>query len=259
MKVKPKKFLGQHFLRDREIALKIVNSLTFHKGYDKILEVGPGMGILTDFLKELDKPLTLIDIDKESILFLEKRYSGESIQIMQGDFLKTDLKRISEEPFGIIGNFPYNISSQIFFKVLDYRDHVQELVGMVQKEVGDRISAGPGSKTYGILSVLLTAFYDIDNLFIVEPEVFDPPPKVRSTVIRLKRNEVTKLACDEKSFKRIVKMGFQNRRKTLRNALKALNLPENIVRLEVLDKRAEQLSVNDYINLTNKIDQEWKN
>jgi 16S rRNA (adenine1518-N6/adenine1519-N6)-dimethyltransferase len=259
MKVKPKKFLGQHFLIDREIALKIVNSLTFHKGYTEILEVGPGMGILTDFLKQSGRSLTLLDIDKESILFLERRYKGESMKIIRGDFLKTDLTKISEKPFGIIGNFPYNISSQIFFKVLDYRNHVQEIVGMVQKEVGDRIAAGPGSKTYGILSVLLSTFYDIENLFTVEPYVFDPPPKVLSTVIRLKRNDVIKLPCDEKSFKRIVKLGFQNRRKTLRNALKALNLPENIVRLEILDKRAEQLSSDEYINLTNKINQEWKN
>lgn len=259
MNVKPKKHLGQHFLRDREIARKIVNSLTFHKGYNEILEVGPGMGILTDFLIKMEHPLTLIDIDKESIDFLEVRYTGEAIDIIHGDFLNTDLARISREPIGIIGNFPYNISSQIFFKVLDYKDTIYEVVGMVQKEVGDRIAAGPGSKTYGILSVLLSAYYDIENLFIVEPEVFDPPPKVRSTLIRMKRNDIDKLDCNEKFFKRIIKLGFQNRRKTLRNALKALNLPENIVRLEILDKRAEQLSVDDYIKLTNKIDQEWKN
>ena len=201
----------------------------------------------------------MIDIDRESIMFLKKKYSDYEDKIIQGDFLKMDLAEFFDDPIGIIGNFPYNISSQIFFKVLENRDKVSHVVGMVQKEVGERIAAGPGTKVYGILSVLLSAFYDIEYLFMVEPEVFNPPPKVRSAVIRLRRNKVDRLPCNEDFFTKIVKLGFQNRRKTLRNALKTLNLPVKILRLDILNKRAEQLTVEDFVELTRKIEPIWKN
>jgi len=260
MGVRPKKYLGQHFLKDRNIALRIVNALSLHGEVDKILEIGPGTGILTHSLVEnYGDKLLLIDVDAESITYLKKKYLKLENSIIHGDFLKMDLESLCDGKVGIIGNFPYNISSQIFFKVFECRDKVIEVVGMVQKEVGERISAGPGSKTYGILSVLLSAFYDIEYLFTVEPDVFHPPPKVRSSVLHLTRNTTDQLDCDERFFIKIVKLGFQNRRKTLRNALKALNLPEKILKLEILNQRAEQLSVNEYVELTQKIISNWKN
>lgn len=249
--VRPKKHLGQHFLKDKNIAQQIVESLSLYQNYTSVLEVGPGMGVLTDYLiqrKELE--VYLIDIDRESIEYLNQHYKSLEGKVISGDFLRLDLSSLFDKPFGLIGNFPYNISSQIFFKVLDHRNQIPEVVGMVQKEVAERIASKHGNKVYGILSVLLQAYYDIEYLFTVEPHVFKPAPKVQSAVIRLKRNSRESLPCDEMLFKKIVKQGFQTRRKTLRNALKSLNLPIEFNKEAVLDKRAEQLSVEDFIQLT---------
>ncbi len=257
--VRPKKFLGQHFLKDQNIARKIVSSLTFHQHYQYVLEVGPGMGVLTQFLIQLpEAQLYCIEVDSESVAYLQHHFPTLKERVFHQDFLKTDLPSLIPEKFAIIGNFPYNISSQIFFKILEERNHIPEVVCMLQKEVADRIRSEHGPKTYGILSVLLQAYYDIDYLFTVEPHVFHPPPKVRSAVIRLRRNQRAQLDCDEVLFKKVVKQSFQNRRKTLRNALKPLNLPEAVRQLSLLDKRAEQLSVEDFVELTHKIQASWK-
>jgi 16S rRNA (adenine1518-N6/adenine1519-N6)-dimethyltransferase len=250
--VKPKKHLGQHFLTDLSIAERIVNQVQQHNDYKTIVEIGAGTGVLTDFLVKSDAFQThIVEIDTESVAYLHKHYPDLKPHITEGDFLNTDLGALFEQqPIGIIGNFPYNISSQIFFKVLNHKDQVQEVVCMLQKEVAERIAAQPGSKTYGILSVLLQAYYDIRYEFTVPPEVFNPPPKVHSGVISLVRNNVEKLDCDEKLFKRIVKQGFNNRRKTLRNALKSIQLPDALKTNELLNKRAEQLSVAHFIELT---------
>ena len=251
-RVRPKKHLGQHFLKDTAIAERIVNSLTQHGGYRQVLEIGPGTGVLTQFLVQLPNyELTVIEVDTESVAYLKQRYP--ELPILSEDFLQARLDKHFTAPYAIIGNFPYNISSQIFFRVLDERQRVPEVVGMLQKEVADRLCAPPGSKTYGILSVLLQAYYTLEYLFTVEPQVFHPPPKVRSAVIRLQRNSTTRLACDEVLFRRVVKQGFQNRRKTLRNALKPLNLSPAVQALPVLNQRAEQLSVGDFVELTQQI------
>ncbi len=257
--VKPKKYLGQHFLKDKNIARKIVHSLTLHRAYRQVLEIGPGTGVLTEFLVKDERFTTsVIELDTVSVQYLQHHYPELKARIFSDDFLQTDLGEIMHEPFAVIGNFPYNISSQIFFKVLEIKNEVPEIVCMLQKEVADRLKSPPGSKAYGILSVLLQAYYDIEYLFTVEPGVFHPPPKVRSGVIRLKRNDTKQLKCDEKLFRRVVKQSFQTRRKTLRNALKPLNLPETIRRINVLDKRAEQLSVSDFVELTQKIEEAWQ-
>lgn len=257
--VRPKKHLGQHFLKDKNIASKIVQSLTLHRDYRQVLEIGPGTGVLTQFLVQDERfTISLIELDTESVQYLQEHYPDLKPRIFSKDFLKTDLLALMQEPFAVIGNFPYNISSQIFFKILDIKNEVPEIVCMLQKEVADRLKSPPGSKAYGILSVLLQAYYDIEYLFTVEPGVFNPPPKVRSGVIRLKRNDRQQLACDEILFRRVVKQSFQTRRKTLRNALKPLNLPETIRQLNTLDLRAEQLSVNDFVELTLKIEESWK-
>jgi 16S rRNA (adenine1518-N6/adenine1519-N6)-dimethyltransferase len=254
-KVRPKKHLGQHFLRDKEIARKIVGSLSL-ENCQNILEIGPGMGVLTTYLLEFqDKKIWVIDIDKESIDYLHKAFPRLNDRIIHGDFLKTDLGVISEGNLALIGNLPYNISSQIFFRLLELKNVVPEMVCMIQKEVAQRIASPPGNKTYGILSVLLGAYFDIQYLFTVEPDAFNPPPKVDSAVIRLTRNSTEYLPCDEKLFFRVVKQGFQNRRKTLRNALKPLNLPEKINEHPFLNLRAEQLSVADFVALTSKIEE----
>ncbi|MCB0505657.1 MAG: 16S rRNA (adenine(1518)-N(6)/adenine(1519)-N(6))-dimethyltransferase RsmA [Cyclobacteriaceae bacterium] len=258
-KVKPKKHLGQHFLKDTQIAKKIVDSLTGHNAYARVIEVGPGMGVLTNFLIERTEwQLTVVDLDKESTDYLVNELPGLNDRIITGDFLKVDWQKHFNEPFAIIGNFPYNISSQIFFKVLDMRSSTEEVVCMIQKEVAQRIASPPGNKTYGILSVLLQAYYTIEYLFTVKPGVFNPPPKVDSAVIRLTRNSVGQLNCNESLFFRIVKQGFQNRRKTLRNALKPINLPVVVNENPLLNLRAEQLSVADFVALTNKIEEGWK-
>lgn len=251
--VRPKKHLGQHFLTDLSIAERIALSLTGYGDYQRVLEIGPGTGVLTRYLLKQDWDIHLVDIDTESIAYLHKHFPDLGDRIIQGDFLKQPVEQNLEAPFAIIGNFPYNISSQIFFKVLDLRNEVTEVVCMIQKEVADRLVSPPGNKTYGILSVFLQAYYDLEYLFTVGPEVFNPPPKVNSAVIRLKRNTRVALDCDEKLFRRVVKAGFQMRRKTLRNALKPINLPEQMKDNPVLDRRAETLSVEEYVTLTNQI------
>ena len=255
--VRPKKKLGQHFLKDKDIAQKIVNALSPPSEVSQVIEIGPGTGMLSDFLIEKEyENLSLLDVDKESIVFLNKKYKGEKVKIIHTDFLQNDLNDYTNNhQLAIIGNLPYNISSQIFFKVLEYKNDVSEIVCMIQKEVAERLASPHGCKAYGILSVLLQAYYDIEYLFTVEPNVFIPPPKVRSGVIRLKRNNVKDLGCDEVLFKRVIKQAFQMRRKTLRNALKVLSLPESITELDVFNKRAEQLSVQDFIDLTNLVEQ----
>lgn len=254
--VRPKKFLGQHFLKDPNIAQQIVESLSGHGNYQQVLEVGPGTGVLTQFLiQQLQYQTTVIEVDDESVDYLKQKYPD--LPILHQDFLKTNLAE-QPSPLAVIGNFPYNISSQILFKVLDHRGIIPEVVGMIQKEVAERICSPPGNKVYGILSVFLQAYYDIEYLFTVEPQVFHPPPKVHSAVIRLRRNQVDQLACNETLFRRVVKQGFQNRRKTLRNALKPLNLPEPIRQLPMLNLRAEQLSVDDFVQLTQRIEPSWK-
>jgi 16S rRNA (adenine1518-N6/adenine1519-N6)-dimethyltransferase len=253
-KVRPKKSLGQHFLHDKKVAQRIVDSLQSDAG-SVVVEIGPGMGVLTKFLVEGQKfDLTLVEIDRDSVAYLKKHYPSLAQKIIEGDFLEVDLSEINNK-ISIIGNFPYNISSQIFFRILEHRSVVNEVVCMLQKEVADRIAAPHGSRTYGILSVLLQAYFNVQYLFKVSPGVFTPPPKVMSAVIRLKRNAVTRLECDETLFVQVVKQGFNNRRKTLRNALKNLNLSQEIVRLEILDKRAEQLSVQSFVELTKAIEQ----
>lgn len=258
-KVKPKKHLGQHFLKDLNIARNIVNALTLHNSYKKVLEIGPGMGVLTDLLiKRTDFETFLIDLDHESVQYLKEKYPDIENRIIEGDFLKIDLRKLINSPFAIIGNFPYNISSQIFFKILEHRNDIPEVVCMLQKEVAERIASPPGNKTYGILSVLLQAYYNIDYMFIVGSHVFHPPPRVKSAVIRLRRNAIDKLDCNEDLFKKIVKQGFQNRRKTLRNALKPFNLADTLRNQTVFNNRAEQLSVKDFVDITKKLEANWK-
>jgi 16S rRNA (adenine1518-N6/adenine1519-N6)-dimethyltransferase len=249
--VTAKKHLGQHFLKDQNIARKITGALDTVK-WPRVIEVGPGMGVLTGQL--LEKPgitLRAIEIDRESVAYLEAKYAGREPFIIQGDFLRMDLSRIFSDQFAIIGNFPYNISSQIFFKIIEYRDQVCEVVGMVQKEVAERICHGPGSKTYGILSVLLQAFYRMEYLFTVSEQVFVPPPGVKSAVVRLTRNERKVLDCDENLFFTVVKAAFNQRRKILNNALKPYGWkpPE-----EFACKRAEQLSVDEFIQLVRRME-----
>ncbi|MDO3627032.1 16S rRNA (adenine(1518)-N(6)/adenine(1519)-N(6))-dimethyltransferase RsmA [Mucilaginibacter sp. BT774] len=252
--VRAKKHLGQHFLTDKNIASKIVDSLQLAAGYHEVLEVGPGMGILSDFLlQRTDLQTYLIDIDTESYEFLQKKYPQLGERLINDDFLEMDFGKIFHKPFGIIGNFPYNISSQILFKVLDNRQQVVEVVGMFQKEVAERCTAKAGSKEYGILSVFLQAYYKVEYLFTVKAGVFSPPPKVLSAVIRLTRNGAEKLDCDEKLFWQVVKAGFNQRRKTLRNALSSLINKEKMTNEPMLDLRAERLTVKDFVNLTNKI------
>jgi len=253
-KVKAKKHLGQHFLTDLSIAKKIVDSLSQTNQYKKVVEVGPGMGVLTQYLIEQENYQTFpIDVDRESIGYLVEKYPQLKGNIIYGDFLKMDLNDIAgKEAFAVIGNFPYNISTQILFKVLDYKNQIPEVVGMFQKEVAERFAAPPGSKTYGITSVLLQAFYNVEYLFTVGPEVFDPPPKVQSAVIRFVRNEKLTLDCDEKKFKAIVKMAFNQRRKMMRKSLKIL-LNDSIKDDEIFTKRPEQLSVEEFVEITNLI------
>jgi 16S rRNA (adenine1518-N6/adenine1519-N6)-dimethyltransferase len=253
--VRPKKFLGQHFLKDKNIAAKIVEALLLPDS-QRVIEIGPGTGVLTEFLVKKEKiDLCLIEIDRESVIYLKENMPQLRDKIIEGDFLRLDLSTIFQSEVSIIGNFPYNISSQIFFRVLDYRNQVTQVVGMLQKEVAERIASPHGSKVYGILSVLLQAYYDIELLFKVPPGVFFPPPKVMSAVVRLKRNQRKQLGCNETLFVKVVKQGFQNRRKTLRNALKPLNLPAVVSAQPIFDKRAEQLSVEDFISLTVLIEQ----
>jgi len=252
MQVRAKKYLGQHFLKDMGVARRIAESLTLD-GPTPVLEIGPGMGVLTQFL--LENPLidlTAVELDGESVIYLHEHYP--QLKVIEGDFLKMDLKNFFAGKFCIIGNFPYNISSQIFFKMLENKDSIPCLAGMIQKEVAERIAAPAGSKTYGILSVLMQAYYKIEYLFTVHEHVFDPPPKVKSAVIRFTRNEVSQIDCDEKLFKTIVKTAFNQRRKTLRNSLKPLGIKDEILFADPLfDKRPEQLDVPAFVDLTKRI------
>ncbi len=245
--VRAKKFLGQHFLTDENIAQRIVDSLSPDANH--VLEIGPGMGVLTKYLiTRTNTDFHVVEIDRESVAWLHEKYPG--LDVIEGDFLKYDTRALFHDTYAIIGNFPYNISSQILFRVFEQRDRVHEVVGMFQKEVAERVTAAPGSKTYGILSVLLSAFYKMEYLFTVHENVFNPPPKVKSAVIRLIRNEVEKLPCDELLFVQTVKAGFNQRRKTLRNALRSIGAPIDALPADLLSKRAEQLSVDDFIILT---------
>ncbi len=266
MEVRAKKALGQHFLTDQSIARNIVDALQGHQA----LEVGPGMGVLTQYLlPRPDTALKVVEIDGESVAYLKKHYPELEGNLIEGDFLKMDLDGIFEDEYSVIGNFPYNISSQIFFKVLEHRDRIPEVVCMIQKEVAERIAEKPGTKTYGILSVFLQAWYDIEYLFTVGSGAFNPPPKVQSAVIRLTRNSRTSLDCDGKLFRTVVKTAFGQRRKTLRNSLKPLlrrpatgpagenSVPQDMAALlsdPVFDLRPERLSVEDFIALTLKLE-----
>jgi len=277
VEVRAKKALGQHFLVDQGVARKIVaalgtdlrtgntstgipqrdtdGSLAGRVGYD-VLEIGPGMGVLTQYLLESeDINLKMVELDEESVNYLLTHFNGMQGRLWQADYLKLDVHRLFDGPYRVIGNFPYNISSQIFFKILDDHELVPEVVCMIQKEVAERIAEGPGSKTYGILSVLLQAWYDIEYLFTVEPGAFAPPPKVRSAVIRLRRNARKELQVEEKLFRAVVKTAFNQRRKTLRNALKPLLNADapgfaDFIADPVFDLRAERLGVEDFISLT---------
>lgn len=251
--VKAKKYLGQHFLNDENIAKRIADTLSF-EGYKNVLEIGPGMGVLTKYLLEKKTKTYVIEIDTESVEYLKANYLNLSDRIIEKDVLKYDLNEVfKDESFAIIGNYPYNISSQIVFKTLEMRNQVPEFSGMFQKEVAQRICEKEGNKTYGILSVLVQAFYDAEYLFTVPPSVFNPPPKVDSGVLRLTRKENAELPCDEKLFFRVVKTAFQQRRKTLRNSLKTFNLSDNLREDVIFGKRPEQLSVSEFIKLTTLI------
>ncbi|MEO6883239.1 MAG: 16S rRNA (adenine(1518)-N(6)/adenine(1519)-N(6))-dimethyltransferase RsmA [Bacteroidia bacterium] len=251
--VKAKKHLGQHFLKDENIAHKIVNSLS-GEGYTNVLEIGPGMGVLTQFLFQEKKfETSIIDIDRESIDFLKKKFPSFEKKILEGDFLQLDLKMLFSDSFAVIGNFPYNISSQILFKVLENRNQVVETVGMFQKEVAERIAAKTRTKAYGILSVLVQAFFDVDYLFTVNENVFNPPPKVKSAVIRLRRKANFQLGCDEKLFFDVVKTGFNQRRKMLRNGLSKFTFSEENKTHKYFTQRAEELSVAEFSEITNWI------
>lgn len=252
--VRAKKHLGQHFLTDENIAKKIADTLTLN-GYKNVLEIGPGMGMLTKYLLEKPVKTYVIEIDEESVEYLQSNYLKLSGRIISKNFLKYDMNQVFKtEPFAIIGNFPYNISTQIVFKTLEIRDQVPEFTGMFQKEVAQRICEKEGSKVYGILSVLTQAFYDAEYMFTVSENVFNPPPKVKSGVLRLIRKENYTLPCNEKLFFRVVKTGFQQRRKTLRNSLKTFNLSDNLREDVIFDKRPEQLSVSEFIKLTTLIE-----
>lgn len=247
--VRAKKHLGQHFLKNPETAKRIAEALS-GDGYAKILEVGPGMGVLTQHLLADTKEVFVVEIDTESVLYLETHFPQLNKHIIPGDFLQLDLKALMGEPFALTGNYPYNISSQIIFKMLDYPDLIPEMTGMFQKEVADRLTAEPGSKTYGILSVLSAVFYEREYLFTVEADEFIPPPKVRSGVIRFKRRENWEPDFSVPMLTKIVKAAFNQRRKTLRNALKSLNLPLEGISSETLQKRAEQLSWQEFVDLS---------
>lgn len=251
--VKPKKHLGQHFLTDKNIAQKIVAQLQHTHCPTQVVEIGAGTGILTQYLLQTTQyQLSVVEIDGESVEYLQQHFPAIENRLIHTDFLTWQLpENLLDTPIAIIGNFPYNISSQIFFKILALRQQVPIVVGMIQKEVAERLASPAGSKNYGVLSVLLQAFYHIEYCFTVPPQVFNPPPKVQSAVVRLVRNTREKLDCEEKKFFQIVKQAFQQRRKTLRNALKSIQIPEKHLQNSLFDKRAEQLTVDDFITLTN--------
>ena len=253
--VKAKKHLGQHFLKDLNIAQKIADTLSL-KNYKKVVEIGAGMGVLTQFLLKKDVDVHIVEIDRESVAYLEVNYPALRGKIIADDFLKYDVAGYLAEPFAIIGNFPYNISTQIVFKLLELRKYVPEFSGMFQKEVAERICEHEGSKTYGILSVLVQAFYETSYLFTVSESVFNPPPKVKSGVIRLVRKTDFHLDCDESLFFMVVKTAFNQRRKTLRNSLKSLLIDENLKQDSIFDKRPEQLPWQDFVRITKVISEQ---
>lgn len=252
--VRAKKYLGQHFLKDEVIAEKIGDTLTL-EGYKNVLEIGPGMGVLTKYLINKDIEVIAMDLDSESITYLKENYPNKNLKIIEADFLRYDLAELfGDEQFGITGNFPYNISTQIVFKMLEWKEQIPEFTGMFQKEVAQRICEKEGSKAYGILSVLAQAFYDAEYLFTVPPTVFNPPPKVDSGVLRLKRKKDYSIACSEKMLYKVVKTAFQQRRKTLRNSLKSFNISDKLKEDTIFGQRPEQLSVSQFIALTQKLE-----
>ncbi|MBL1280859.1 MAG: 16S rRNA (adenine(1518)-N(6)/adenine(1519)-N(6))-dimethyltransferase RsmA [Fluviicola sp.] len=254
MSVKAKKHLGQHFLTDKGVCQRIADQFKQHQGCKKVLEIGPGMGALTEFLLEKEQDVWVMEVDTESIAFLQKNFPVLQDKIIEADFLKADLPEImGKEKFAVVGNFPYNISSQILFKCLEHRNQIPEIMGMFQREVAWRIAEKPGTKQYGILSVFMQAYYDIEYCFTVDEHVFDPPPKVKSGVIRCTRNSREKLPCDEVLFKQVVKTSFNQRRKTIRNSIKAL-LKGNKVDHPFMALRPETLSVDQFIELTQIVD-----
>jgi 16S rRNA (adenine1518-N6/adenine1519-N6)-dimethyltransferase len=254
---KPKKFLGQHFLKDLKVAQDIADTVDACPELP-VLEVGPGMGVLTQYLLPKQRPLKVVELDYESVAYLREAFPQLEDNIIEDDFLKMNLTRLFDgKPFVLTGNYPYNISSQIFFKMLENKDLIPCCTGMIQKEVAERMAAGPGSKTYGILSVLMQAWYKVEYLFTVHEHVFNPPPKVKSAVIRMTRNDTTQLGCNEALFKQVVKTTFNQRRKTLRNSIKPiLGKDCSLTQDALFDKRPEQLSVQQFIELTNMVEEE---
>lgn len=252
--VKPKKFLGQHFLTDLNVARRIADTVDACPDVP-VLEVGPGMGVLTQYILEKDREFKVVEIDFESVPYLREHFPALGNNIIEGDFLRMDLRQVFEgRQFVLTGNYPYNISSQIFFKMVDNRDLIPCCTGMIQKEVAERMAAAPGSKTYGVLSVLIQAWYDVEYLFTVDEHVFNPPPKVKSAVVRLTRNGKADLGCDVQLFRRIVKTVFTMRRKMMRNGMKQiLGKDSPMLADPIFTKRPEQLSVQDYIDLTNRV------
>ena len=258
--VKPKKFLGQHFLKDLRVAQDIADTVDTCPDIP-ILEVGPGMGVLTQYLLPKGRPTKVVELDSESVAYLHENFSELGDNIIEQDFLRMDLNELFDgKPFVLTGNYPYNISSQIFFKMLDYKNLIPCCTGMIQKEVAERIAAKPGKKTYGILSVLIQAWYHVEYLFTVDEHVFNPPPKVKSAVIRMTRNEIQDLGCNEKLFKLIVKTTFNQRRKTLRNSISSILDKSNPLSADpIFNKRPEQLSVDEFIDLTNRVEKALAN
>ena len=260
--VKPKKFLGQHFLKDLKVAQDIADTVDACPNLP-ILEVGPGMGVLTQFLLPKERTVKVVEVDYESVAYLREAYPQLEDNIIEDDFLKMNLQRLFDgQPFVLTGNYPYNISSQIFFKMLDYKDLIPCCTGMIQREVALRMASEPGNKAYGILSVLIQAWYDVEYLFTVDENVFNPPPKVKSAVIRMTRNKVTDLGCDEKLFKRLVKTVFNQRRKMLRVSLKQMfpgvTPREDFYTTDIMTKRPEQLTIQQFVELTNYVGEELK-
>lgn len=253
--VKPKKFLGQHFLKDLQVAKDIADTIDTCPDIP-VLEVGPGMGVLTQYLIPKNRPLKVVELDFESVAYLKENFAELGENIIEKDFLKMNLNSLFDgKPFVLTGNYPYNISSQIFFKMLDNKEIIPCCTGMIQKEVAERIAAKPGNKTYGILSVMIQAWYNVEYLFTVHEHVFNPPPKVKSAVIRMTRNETQELGCNEKLFKQIVKTTFNQRRKTLRNSISPILDKANPLSADpIFNKRPEQLSVEDFIELTNRVE-----
>ena len=258
--IKPKKFLGQHFLTDLSVAQRIANTVDAYPDIP-ILEVGPGMGVLTQYIIPKGRPFKVVEIDFDSVPYLHEHFPQLSDNIIEGDFLKMDLQEVFDgKPFLLTGNYPYNISSQIFFKMVENRNLIPCCTGMIQKEVAERMAASPGGKTYGVLSVLIQAWYDVEYLFTVHENVFNPPPKVKSAVIRLIHNNKQTLGCDEQLFRRIVKTVFTMRRKMMRNGMKQiLGKDSPMLADPMFTKRPEELSVQDYVDLTNRVEAELCN